>query len=378
MNIAILGHGTVGGGVSEIAQKLPDIRVTRILELREKGGIFTDRFDDIADDPSIELVAETMGGLHPAFEFAKKALERGKHFVTSNKLLVSVYGAELTKIAREHNAAFLFDAACGGGLTFLSTLETTREIDEVTAVGGILNGTTNFILDAMQSGNTSYADALAEAQRLGYAERDPSSDVDGLDTMRKLVLCSAVGFGILLDPDDVPAAGISRVRPEDLVRAAACGCRLKLCAYAAKTDAGVSAYVEPSFLPAFTPAANVTGSLNYAWYEGIYCGHLGFVGAGAGRYPTASDVIRDIVSVEAGRRYMTPEVCVPGKPDNGAEAHAYYLRVPAGSDVPPMWIAEKETANGFDYITTISLPVSVMHEKYSAEKDTFFAGITKG
>ena len=378
MNIAILGHGTVGGGVCEIAGKLDGIEVKRILELRETGGIFTDRFEDIESDPEIELVAETMGGLHPAYEFAKRSLEAGKHFVTSNKLLVSVYGPELTGIARQNGKAFLFDAACAGGIPYLSSMETARDTDQIAAFGGILNGTTNFILDAMQNGGMTYASALAEAQRLGYAERDPSSDVDGLDTMRKLVLCCAVGFGAVLPVDSIPVAGISKVIPADIEWAAAHGGMLKLCAFGKKTPGGIAAYVEPAVADNASPLANVRGSLNYAWYEAEYAGHMGFVGAGAGRYPTASDVIRDIVSVPAGRRYMTGEDLRDALPDNAGESHPYYLRVPAGTDVPASLIASKTKKDGYAFIETVKVSVTEMHEKFAAREDVFFAGIQKG
>ena len=208
MKIGLLGMGT---GVYEIAQSLPDVDVKWVLEKRFQAAYITDDINVILSDPEIELVVETMGGLHPAYEFASSVLESGKHFVTANKLLVSAYGVELTKLAKEKGVAFLYGAACGGGIAYLANLTIARGIDRITALGGILNGTTNYILDSMQSKGGDYAAALSEAQQLGYAERDPSSDVDGLDTQRKLILASAVGFDTWFKPED--AARTARSAP---------------------------------------------------------------------------------------------------------------------------------------------------------------------
>lgn len=378
MNIAILGLGTVGKGLFDIAQKLDGFTVKRILEIRESGPLITANIEDILRDPSIDLVAETMGGLHPTFEFAKAVLESGKHFVTSNKLLVSVYGAELTCLARSRGKAFLFDAACGGGIAYLSNMEIARRIDNIQALGGILNGTTNFILDAMQSGKQDYATALTEAQHLGYAERDPSSDVNGLDTMRKLVLSCAVGFNSYLDIDAIPVMGISKITPVDIEWAKQAGGVLKLCAYAKKTQNSVSAYVEPTVLSASSPDANVRGSQNFAWYMGENCGQMSFIGAGAGRYPTAFDVMRDIYTANEGRLYMTEENCAKIAPNNATEKHAYYLRVLSKEAVPSELIEEKTSCGNSFMIRTVPISVQKMHRMFSEKEDVFFAGIQKG
>ena len=173
MKIGLLGMGTIGAGVYEIAQTLSDVDVKKVLEIRFKADYITDDINVILSDPEIELVVETMGGLHPAYEFATQVLESGKHFVTANKLLVSAYWSELTALAKRKGVAFLYGAACGGGIAYLANLTIARGIDNITALGGILNGTTNYILDAMQSKGLDYADVLKEAQALGYAERDP-------------------------------------------------------------------------------------------------------------------------------------------------------------------------------------------------------------
>ena len=185
MKIGLLGMGTVGGGVRELAERLPDVKIARILERVHTRPEMTNHIEDILRDDSISLIVETMGGLHPAYEFAVQSLESGRHFVTANKLLVSAYGRELQALARRRGVGFLFGAACGGGIPYLSNLAAAREGDHILRVGGILNGTTNYILDAMQTRGLDYAAALREAQALGYAEQDPTSDVEGLDTLRK-------------------------------------------------------------------------------------------------------------------------------------------------------------------------------------------------
>ena len=179
MKIGLLGMGTVGGGVRELAERLPDVKIARILERVPTRPEMTNHIEDILRDDSISLIVETMGGLHPAYEFAVQSLESGRHFVTANKLLVSAYGRELQALARRRGVGFLFGAACGGGIPYLSNLAAAREGDHILRVGGILNGTTNYMLDAMQTRGLDYAAALREAQALGYAEQDPTSDVEG-------------------------------------------------------------------------------------------------------------------------------------------------------------------------------------------------------
>ena len=300
MIIGLLGMGTIGSGVFEIAEKLEGVTVKKVLEKRFQAEYITDNIEDIVKDPEIELVVETMGGLHPAYEFAVQALENGKHFVTANKLLVSVYGPELTALARKMGKGFLYGAACGGGIAYLANLQIARGIDNLTSLGGILNGTTNYILDSMQSRNMDYATALAEAQALGYAERDPSSDVDGLDTMRKLILACSVGFDAYIKPEDIPTFGISAVLSEDIDYARENGMVLRLCAFGEKSGDGLGAYVEPTLVSASSPESAILRNVNYAWYAGERYGLMSYIGQGAGKLPTAANVLRDVRSIDAG------------------------------------------------------------------------------
>lgn len=378
MNIGLLGMGTIGSGVFEIADKLEGVRVKKVLERRFQADYVTENIDDIAGDPEIDLVVETMGGLHPAYEFACRALSGGKHFVTANKLLVSAYGPELTRLAKEKGVAFLYGAACGGGIAYLANLEIARGIDRLTALGGILNGTTNYILDAMQSRGMDYAQALAEAQALGYAERDPSSDVDGLDTMRKLILACAVGFDAYVRPEEIPTFGISNILPVDVERARRAGRVLRLCALAKRDASGaLSACVEPALVPAGAPEAAILQNVNYAWYRGENYGLMSYTGQGAGKLPTAANVLRDVRSAEAGHRYMTSEACAEIHPDNASARRAYYLRVPAGTALPEGWTATKETLGAWDVCETNEVSVAEMHARASKIESAFFAGIRK-
>lgn len=375
MNIGLLGCGTVGGGVYEIARSLEEIHVRKVLKRHAAANFETERIEDITRDPEIDLVAEAMGGLHPAYEYAVQAIEAGKHFVTANKLLVSVYGDELTRLAREKGVAFLYGAACGGGIAYLANLEIARNVDRITALGGILNGTTNYILDAMQRRDMDYAQALREAQELGYAERDPSSDVDGLDTMRKLILACAVGFDAYVRAEEIPTFGISSILPEDIIWARARGLVLRLCACAEKSSGGLSAYVQPTLVPAGAAESAVSNNLNYAWYRGERCGLMSYTGQGAGRMPTADNMLRDVRSIAVGHRYMTSERCAEAHPDNGAARCAYYLRVPAGAAVPEAWIKNRRTAGDWDFIETYEVSIAEMHARMAETPAAFFAGM---
>ena len=378
MVIALLGMGVVGSGVVEIAERTDGIQIKKILATRVRRPDMTADFADIINDSEIELIAEAMGGLHPAYEYAKAALESGRHFVTANKLLVCEYGAELCAVAREHGCAFLYSAACGGGIPFLTNLNLARGFDTIEALGGILNGTTNFILDSMQRQNMDYAEALAEAQRLGYAERNPASDVDGLDTMRKLVLACGAGFDAYIASSDIPTAGIASIRAQDIAYAKSRGMSFRLCAYADRRDDCISAYVEPEMLAQNAPESAILKNVNYAWYRGACSGMMSFSGQGAGKLPTATNVIRDVRAVMAGKRYMTSPACAPAPVRSDSVLHPYYLRMPLMDYAPDYWIADRAVDDHHQYIETIPVSVSDMHAFMKGKGDSFFAGIRKG
>ena len=379
MKIGLLGMGTIGSGVFEIANSLEGVVCKKVLEKRFQAEYITDNIDDIVKDGEIELVVETMGGLHPAYEFAVQVLENRKHFVTANKLLVSVYGPELTALAKKNGVGFLYGAACGGGIAYLANLEIARGIDRITSLGGILNGTTNYILDSMQSRGMDYSQALSEAQALGYAERDPSSDVDGLDTQRKLILACAVGFDAYLKPEDIPTCGIRSVLSADIEWAKENNMTLRLCACAERNaDNALSAYVEPTMVEANAPEAAVLSNVNYAWYKGERYGLMSYIGQGAGKLPTAANVLRDVQSVSAGARYMTSEACRAVQPDNSAARHPYYIRIADASVIPAEWIARSEALDGESCIETVPVSVQEMHNLMANHRDAFFAGLQRG
>ena len=349
MNCAILGYGTIGQGVYELARKA-GFPVTRILDLRPVPEGLASDIDGIVNDPEVELVVETMGGLHPAYEFCLSALEHGKHLVTANKYLVSEFGLELSRAAKEHGVSFRFNAACGGGIPFLSTLAEAARCDRILSAGGILNGTTNFILDRMQRFQESYETALSRAQELGYAERDPSADVDGLDAMRKGMLLSAVAFGAL--PGEALTAGIRNITPKDVewFRKFSRVCRLTVYAD------GKALLVEPTLVLPGTPEAETLSNMNLAWFRGEKIGKFTLTGQGAGRYPTAGNVVRDMLSVSQGT--LMPEQVTRRKADCSGLIHRYYVRLPGreyGSLTKPM-------------------PASELHAQMKEYPGAFFAG----
>ena len=324
MKTAILGFGTVGVGVYEMLAKARGLEPGPVLVRpgKEDAPYKVSSMEAIVNDPSVEAVAEVMGGIEPAYTYACAALKAGKHFVTSNKALVAAKGVELNRLAREKGAAFLFSAACGGGVPFLHNLALARESDSILSLGGILNGTTNYMLDAMQRLGLDYAEALADAQRLGYAEADPTADVSGLDALRKIMLACAVAYD-LLPTEGLLHEGIDSITAADVRHFQPRGYTCRLLASGGRTESGVYAYVEPVLLREGAPECSVLQNYNMARYEGRNSGPIVLMGQGAGRYPTASAVLRDLSGILRGERYMFSESCATGKADNGGSVHSY-------------------------------------------------------
>lgn len=308
--VAVMGHGVVGSGVVEvlcknaasIAHKAGDsIEIRRILDLRDfpdspLADRFTKDFQDILNDPEICIVVETMGGLHPAYEFVKSCLEAGKSVVTSNKELVAAKGDELLEIARENNLNFLFEASVGGGIPILRPLDQCLAANEVYEIAGILNGTTNFMLTQMVENDMSFDDALALAQRLGYAERNPSADIDGDDACRKICILASLAFGRHVYPAQVHTEGIRSITLEDVNYAAALDGVIKLIGRAQKqADGRLYAVVAPMILPKASLLADVNDVFNGIMVRGDAIGDVVFYGRGAGKLPTASAVVADVI-----------------------------------------------------------------------------------
>ncbi len=309
--IAVLGYGTVGSGVAEVLDRNADviekkagerIETAKILDIRKFPGdkreaIIVDDYQSILDDPEITVVAEVMGGLHPAYEFTKAAFKAGKSVCTSNKALVAEFGTELSKIASENGVSYLYEASCGGGIPIIRPLRNALTADQLLAIGGIFNGTTNFILTKMEQDGGEYADVLHLAQELGYAERDPSADVDGWDTVRKLAILGSIAYDGELDYKEIPTEGISAITQTDVRYAHAFGCRIKLLAVSRAAEDGVYACVCPVLIGPESPLYAIREVFNAVLVTGNMLGDVMFYGQGAGKEPTGSAVVSDIVEL---------------------------------------------------------------------------------
>jgi homoserine dehydrogenase len=311
MQIALLGFGIVGSGTAEVLkenQKLiserinEEINVKYILDLREfpdhpLGDRVVHDMQIILNDPEVVLVAEMMGGSHPAYEFTRAALQAGKNVVTSNKEVVASFGAELLELARENGVSYLFEASVGGGIPIIRPLQTDLASNEILSISGILNGTTNFILTKMKNEGTDFAQALKLAQEKGYAEADPTADVEGIDAARKISILAALSFGILLDPNKIPTEGITGITAEHTATADALGCTVKLVGHTERINGKVFAAVSPYLVPVSNPISHVDDVFNGILVDANMLGRALFYGAGAGKLPTASAVVADIIDI---------------------------------------------------------------------------------
>ena len=344
MNIALLGFGTVGKAFYELAQGRSDLRVTTVLSRRDRPELrcrVTSDFDEIARDRSIDVVVEVMGGLEPAYRYICMALRAGKHVVTANKQLMCAHYDELLALTRECGTALRCTAAAGGGIPWLTSLSRAGRLDKLTAVEGILNGTTNYMLSAMTAADVDYTTCLREAQALGYAEADPTADVEGYDARRKLVLSANLAFGASVREEDIPCFGISSVTAADFAAWREAGLVCKLFVRAEEHDGRVAAFVCPTLFPAASPVAQTNGTGNLVSLYGERFGCLSFSGAGAGGYPTGSSVLSDCVDIAEGARgFYVPRG--EAKPiDNSAAVYRFYLRVGAkGAYTAPMPVSE--------------------------------------
>ncbi len=362
MKVSVLGHGTVGVGVYEMLCASPTLEAGSVLvrEGKNDRSFMRTTIEEIVNEPGVDAVAEAMGGTEPAFAYLSAALRAGKHAVTANKALVCAHGIELARLAKEKGVSFLFGAACGGGVPFLHNLALAGESDEILSLGGILNGTTNFMLDAMQRRGMDYADALAEAQRLGYAEADPTADVSGLDALRKLLLACAVAFD-RLPVSGTDCEGIESFTAEDVAEIKAMGLVCRLVIKGSLVGDKLFACVQPSLFSPDAPEASVFMNNNLARYTARNAGDMVFIGQGAGRYPTASAVLRDLNSVGDGHRMLSP-ACREAEADNGCIRMHYYVRV--REEFAPRFTGKRLTEEGgIVRMITESIAVSAMHAK---------------
>ena len=308
--VAVLGHGVVGSGVVELFEKNRSsieakagqpMEVKYILDIRDFDNLpykekFTKDFNRILEDPEISVVAEVMGGLSPAFEYVKSLLEKGKSVVTSNKELVAAKGAELLRIAREHNVNFFFEASVGGGIPIIRPMHQCLAANQISEVAGILNGTTNFILTKMIQEQMGFDEALKLAQQLGYAERNPAADVEGQDTCRKICILASLAYGKHVYPNTVYTEGITNLTLEDVAYAEDWGGVIKLIGRAKRLDDGkLTVTVFPAFIGKHSQLANIDDVFNGILIRGDATGDVVFYGRGAGKFPTASAVVADMI-----------------------------------------------------------------------------------
>lgn len=310
VSIAIMGHGVVGSGVTEIftthKQKLyasigEEVYVKKILDLREfpdspLADRFTKNFEDIINDLEIRVVVEVMGGLNPAYDFVKRCLKAGKSVVTSNKELVAAHGAELLEISKETNTNFLFEASVGGGIPIIRPMSQCLVANNVDEIAGILNGTTNFILTKMIEDGMQFDDALKLAQELGFAERNPAADIEGHDACRKICILASLAYGKHVYPDSVHTEGITKITLEDVRYAEAFHCVIKLIGSVKRlADGKIDIIVAPMLVPNKSQLANIDYEFNGIMVRGDCTGDVVFYGKGAGKLPTASAVVADVI-----------------------------------------------------------------------------------
>lgn len=310
INIAVLGYGTVGSGVVEVINTNQDsinrragdeIRIKYVLDLRDFPGdpvqeVLVHDYETIVNDPEVDIVVEVMGGLEPAHTFVKRALEAGKSVATSNKALVAKFGPELMDIARNKNINFLFEASCGGGIPIIRALNQSLTADQIDEVTGILNGTTNYMLTKMDMEGSRFESVLKEAQEKGYAEADPTADVEGYDACRKIAILSSLAYGKFLNYEKIHTEGITRITPEDMEYARAMGMSIKLLATSRKlSEESYYAVVAPFLVGKNNPLYSVNDVYNGIFVHGNVLGDAMFYGSGAGKLPTASAVVADVV-----------------------------------------------------------------------------------
>ena len=329
MGVALLGLGTVGFGGYEFLSRRSDMEIVWALSQKVPQGVrcpIAERIEQILSDPRVDTVIEVIGGLHPAYEWVSGALRAGKNVITANKLLIARHYAELVTLALERGVALRCTAAAGGGIPWLTSLKRCADQEPVIRVSGIMNGTTNYILDTMHRTGASFSDALSQAQRLGYAERDPADDLSGADIRRKLVISSNIAYGCVIDEAEVATEGITHITNADIAAFRRMGRVCRLLAASRDLDGAVAAYIEPALVPPTMAESAVPDNNNLISLTGRHIGKQSFYGQGAGRYPTAYNVVQDCVDVLGGARGFYTDRLRPLHVDNGSVRRSYYVR----------------------------------------------------
>ena len=389
VNVGIIGYGTVGSGVFEvlstnsksIAVKAgEEIKVKRICDLRDFPGdaaekLITHDFNDILNDDEITIVVETMGGTKPAYDFVKASIEAGKSVCTSNKELVAKFGAGLIKLAEKHNVNFLFEASVGGGIPIIRPLNYALTAEEILEIKGILNGTTNFILTKMNDEGLDYETVLKEAQAMGYAEKNPTADVEGFDTCRKIAILTSLAYGKQVDFEDIRTEGITKITKEDMEYAKALNASIKLIGESKKENGTVYARVAPAMIDREQPLYSVHDVFNAIFVKGNMVDDVMFYGRGAGKLPTASAVVADVIDAAKHKNKHIPIIWEEDKLELGdirEYKQKFFVRVPADmkeavkQKMPELEEVKAEKVKGeFAFIT----PLLTENEFEEAVKD---------
>ncbi len=379
MVVALLGHGTVGGGVYELLKNRSDITVKYVLDrspIAELGAVSVTDFSTILNDGEVDTVVEVMGGLEPAHEYIAAAMRAGKNIVTANKHLLAAYYDELTTLAKETGTGFRTSAAVGGGIPWLPNLQRLKRIGAVNEICGIMNGTTNYILSMMHKKGYDYESVLHDAQSFGYAEADPTADIEGYDIQRKLMISANIAFDASLTEQQVPVAGIAGITREDIAGFNEMGYVCKLYATAKRVaDGAILAVVEPTLFKAETLEAVVPANYNLITAVSEYAGRQSFFGEGAGRWPTAAAVVQDLLDLCERKQGFYTQLSQPLPSNNMCEERRYYVRY-----IVDTWFmdgcVEKRWGNG---VLTRPVSPAQMHSWYvearSNDPGIFFAAL---
>ena len=371
MNVALLGFGVVGRGVYDLTLDRSDINIKYVVCLEDvtlPGVTVTRDYQQILNDETVDTVVEAMGGLHPAWDFVKAAIEAGKNVVTSNKAMAATFYDELLPLVQEKKVLFRCTAAVGGGIGWLSELGRVRRCETVLNVGGIMNGTCNYILDNMTRLGLDYDVALKQAQSLGYAEANPSTDVDGIDTWHKIILSSNVAFGVSLDKQSVPVCGIRNIQAADVAEFTKRGYTCKLISTGKRTEEGFSAYVQPTLCASEDLEAHIPMNFNLITFEGAAAGRQSLYGQGAGRYPTAYNVVQDLCDLLAGNGFYAPCTGTVAAKNDGLLR--FYVR--GASDA---WLQSVTAESWGAGIVTEPVAVDEIHAWLNNHPDCFMAAI---
>lgn len=385
IQVAVMGYGTVGSGVVEVIEKNKEeinkksneaLHIKYILDLRDFPG---DPYEDkivhdvevILNDPEVQIICETMGGLKPAYEFTKRALMSGKSVCTSNKELVATHGPELIRIAHEHTCNYLFEASVGGGIPIIRPLNYSLTAEKIDAVYGILNGTTNYILTKMEQEGAAFDEVLKEAQEKGYAERNPEADIEGYDACRKIAILASLMCGKNVRYQDIYTEGITKITSEDFIYASAMNRTIKLLGLCREENGQFSAMVAPVLIPKDHPLSMVNDVFNAVCVHGNMLGDSMYYGRGAGKLPTASAVVSDVV--DCARHIGKIITCFWDAEDvkladSGEVEHSFFIRVPVEKEKEALDVFERARVIEADVEGEFAFVTDCMSEKEFYEK----------